>query len=596
MTEARGRAAPVIVEDVYVDRLRRLASLAADLGSDRIQAEATALAHRAAEGRFYVACVGQFKRGKSTLINALLGERILPVGVLPVTSVPTVLRYGRSRVARVQLAGKKRIEIPLEDLPQFVSEELNPENRKGVVGVEVFASSPFLAQGMCFVDTPGLGSVFAGNAAATRAFVPHIDAAIIVLGADPPISGEELSLVSEIAQQVENFVVVLNKADKASADERAAAKSFTARMLEDRLGRPVGSIYEVSAEERLANQPANRDWEKFAAALEKLVSESGHDLARAAGERGFARLAAEVGATISGERAALVRPLEESELHIGNLRRTISEAERSLRELSYLFSAEEHRISDLFLDRRKKFLATAMPAANSDFASQLKALPRRAGPKFRREVFCAAQSVAQLHVQPFLANEQAAAEQEYRGVALRFASIGNNFLAKLAASGVPELARLPGAIDPQLGFCVPSRFTFEQLLHVALPASPLRYIADMFLGIAQAHAMIEKQAQSFLAYLMEMNSTRVQSDIVNRVQESRSRLEVEIRELLRDVMQIAESALTRARTARTEGASAVEAALSRLAHAEESLNALRAYSQPSLPIGSPSGGGAGVVK
>ena len=184
--------------------LNRLATLARDLGSDRVSNEAIELAQRVAEGRYYVACVGQFKRGKSTLLGALLGERILPTGVLPITTVPTVVRYGTSRGARVRLQGGTWKDIAPEELTQYVSEEDNPENTKGVVGVEVFCPSPLLAYGMSFVDTPGLGSVFAENTAATQAFVPHIDAAIVVVGADPPIAGEELKLVEEVGKQVRN--------------------------------------------------------------------------------------------------------------------------------------------------------------------------------------------------------------------------------------------------------------------------------------------------------------------------------------------------------------------------------------------------------
>ena len=48
------------------------------------------------------------------------------------------------------------------------------------------------------MDTPGLGSVFSGNSATTQAFIPHIDAALVVVGADPPIAGEELTLVEAV--------------------------------------------------------------------------------------------------------------------------------------------------------------------------------------------------------------------------------------------------------------------------------------------------------------------------------------------------------------------------------------------------------------
>jgi len=94
------------VQDAPADAtLARLAELAEELGSEQIKEDAAALAQRVTEGRFYVACIGQFKRGKSTLLNALLGDRILPAGILPLTMVPTVVRYGRSRSARVRFSG-----------------------------------------------------------------------------------------------------------------------------------------------------------------------------------------------------------------------------------------------------------------------------------------------------------------------------------------------------------------------------------------------------------------------------------------------------------------------------------------------------------
>ena len=76
------------------------------LGEGSIGADVRQLVARINEGRFFVACVGQFKRGKSTLLDALVGEPILPTGVVPVTTVPTVLRYGNQRTARVLIDNK----------------------------------------------------------------------------------------------------------------------------------------------------------------------------------------------------------------------------------------------------------------------------------------------------------------------------------------------------------------------------------------------------------------------------------------------------------------------------------------------------------
>src|ERR1700683_5266044 len=188
-------------------RLLRLADLAEELETVPVAEEARELAARISEGRFYVACVGQFKRGKSTLINALIGAPIVPTGFIPVTAVPTVIRFGERLSARVRLLDGSWNEIPVSELKQYVTEELNPENKKHVQGAEAFVPSPLLSSGMCIVDTPGLGSVFTGNSAATQAFIPHIDAALVVVGADPPLAGEELVLVEAVARHVQNLII-----------------------------------------------------------------------------------------------------------------------------------------------------------------------------------------------------------------------------------------------------------------------------------------------------------------------------------------------------------------------------------------------------
>ena len=571
----RGKAEVATPEGIDVgSTLQRLAEIAREFGSEWVAEDASGLAERLAEGRFYVACIGQFKRGKSTVLNALLGDSLLPTGVVPITAVPTVVRFGKTRTARVRFRGGSWLDVQPEELQQFVSEEHNPENSKGVAGVEVFVPSTLLATGMCFVDTPGLGSVFAGNTAATQAFIPHIDAALVIVGADPPIAGEELALVEEVGRQVHEVIVVLNKADRTSDSERKIAESFTRKVLEKRLGRPIGPIYEVSGTERLDHRGPERDWGKLVDALQGMIVESGRDILRRAGERGVHRLGEELLNIAFEERDALLRPIEESEQRIAVMRATIAEAERSLHDLSYLFMGDQHRLSDLFLSRRKAFLAENLPQAKAEFESELQDIPRRYGPRFRRRVMQLAQTVASRHVLPWLTTEQACAEGEYRQVAARFVNIGNDFLRKLAESDVPELARMPNALDPEQGFRVRSRFRFEGLINVAQPPSPLRYLADFVLGLVGAFSVIENEAREFLEYLVEMNSTRVQSDVVDRVQESKGQLEVEIRKLLHEVSQVAERALENARDAKALGAAAVEAKLARLRAREEEIQTL----------------------
>ncbi|MGD0416441.1 MAG: dynamin family protein [Terriglobales bacterium] len=556
--------------------LLRLAELAEEFDAEQVAADARSVAERASEGRFYVACIGQFKRGKSSVLNALVGDSLLPTGVVPVTAVPTIVRHGSRAAARVRFEAGGWRDIPVKTVDEYVSEEKNPENAKHVAALEIFVPSPLLATGMCFVDTPGLGSVFTGNTAATQAFIPHIDAALVVIGADPPLAGEELVLIEVVARHVQDLIIALNKADRTTDAERAAAVAFSRRQLEKRLQHPVQPFFEVSAAEQLEHRGTGRDWDKLVAALRHLVEGSGRRLIQAACERGLERISEQLLVIITEERQALQRPIEDSERRIAVMKQTIADAERSMRELAYLFMAEQQNLSDMFVDRHKAFLARVMPQASKEFDVALHSISGGLGPSYRRRVFREAQEVARRHIVPWLKPEQEEAEKEYRQVASRFVEMANEFLKKLANAGIPELARMPHALDPEGGFRVRSEFTFLDFIEVAQPASPLRWLADLILGLVGARSIIKDDARRFLARLLEFNSTRVQSDILNRVQESRGKLETEIRKLLHEVSRIAEQALARAKKVREEGAPAVEAELQRLDSLEQEVRALGA--------------------
>jgi predicted GTPase len=533
------------------------------------------LAARVSEGRFYLACIGQFKRGKSTLINALVGERILPVGFVPVTAVPTVIRYGAHKKARIQFRDGAWQQIDASDLDQYVSEEHNPENAKGVEGAEVFVPSDLLSTGMCLVDTPGLGSVFAGNTATTQAFIPHIDAALVVVGSDPPLAGEELVLVEAVGRQVQHLILVLNKADRASEAEKAAAVRFTKQVLEKRLHHSVGPVFEVSATDQLERRGPEREWGKLLAALELLVKDSGRQLIQAACERGIERLSEQLLAIINEEREALERPIEESERRIAMMKETIAQAERSMRDLGFLWMAEQQHLSDTFVDRHKKFLASVLPQASNEFERALHSTPRSFGPSYRRATMREAQEIARRYVLPWLRIEQDAGDQAYRKVAGRFVEMANDFLKKLAEAGIPELARMPHALDPETGFRTRSEFSFRDYIQIAQPSSPVRWLADLVLGLVWARGVIRGEGREFLDRLMEVNCSRVQNDVLNRVQESRGQLDVEIRKLLHEISRIAVEALTHAREARAAGTASVEAAVLRLDRLEREIVSLQ---------------------
>jgi len=553
------------------DRLLRIAGLAELFHNERIANDARSAAERIAEGRFYVACVGQFKRGKSTLLNALIGDSILPSGVVPVTAVPTILRFGQPYGARVRLQGGGWAEIAVDEIGQYVSEENNPQNRKGVAGLEVFVPSPLLSEGMCFVDTPGLGSVFEDNTAATHAFLPHIDAAVAVIGADPPISGDELNLVETVSNQVPQILFVLNKADRVTEAERAAAIGFARQVLENRLQRPIPSIFEISALDQIQKGGSQRDWNQLIDSLERLVQRSGQQLVRDAAVRCRRRLSGQLLIVIKEERDALTRPFEESEKRISQMRETVSQAVQSLNDLSFLFSGEQQRLSKNLSDRRNAFLDSTRSTAHAELDAALKSLPRSIGPRYRRSAMQAAQEVARHHVMPWLEGEKKNGEEAYRQIATRFTGLANDFLLRVRSFGKAELTYLPKELSAEEDFRTGSEFQFYDFVHVAVSASPALYVADLLLSFIGAHSVIDSNAHEFLDRLLETNSERVRNDLENRVAESRRQLEAEMRSMLRELSAVTERALSRARGAHAAGAAAVESSLRRLADAEAEL-------------------------
>ena len=544
-------------------RLRPLAAVATQLELTTLSAEVQAFAERVAAGLFYVACVGQFKRGKSSLLNALAAGAQLPTGVVPVTSVVTIVRYGRERHADVYLRSGDHKRVSIDELPAYVTESENPQNEKGVAVAEVFVPSELLASGMCLVDTPGIGSVSIENTAATEAFVPHIDAALVVLGSDPPISADELALVDAVARQTAELIFVLSKADRGTEAERREARAFCEAVLAERLGRPVPPMLEVSATEQLAGTAPPRDWSRLVSQLRNLAERAGSHLVQAAAERGAQVLGARVLREIGEREAALTRPLVESEKRIEALKKAAALAERSLGDLSYLLTAEQNKLHSAFAERQEHFLARLLPAARAEFEGAIRTLAVRSRAGRWREAHRAAQDIYRRLLENWRAEVQPVAEAMYRQATQRFIDLANDFVTRVAAEGSLSPGELPPMLAAERGFRAPSRLYFTELMYITT-RSPLRWFIDLFRLPKSFTTALERHALGYFEHLIVTNATRLTSDLDEQVLESRRRLEHELRERIRDIYRVAERALTRAQAQRQRGAAATREELARL--------------------------------
>jgi len=209
------------------------------------------LADRLDSARLRVLVAGEAKRGKSTLVNAMLGREVLPAGVVPLTSVPaTVTQASSAEAVEVAFTDGRRDSFPLTALPDFGTERGNPGNSRNVASLWVRLDAPILARGVEIVDMPGTGSVHAHNTAAADAALPSMDAAIFVLTADPPVSAAERELLRRVSGLSVALFIVLNKADYLDDVSLAEAHEFTTRVVADVTGRPQ-RVYPVSARRAL---------------------------------------------------------------------------------------------------------------------------------------------------------------------------------------------------------------------------------------------------------------------------------------------------------------------------------------------------------
>jgi GTP-binding protein EngB required for normal cell division len=213
---------------------------------------------RLEEGRLRVAVLGQFKRGKSTLLNALLGVPLLPTGITPVTAIPTFIKAGPKTAARITFKGGKEPLLSSDEaeiraiLEQHISETGNPRNRLGVESVELEARSEFLDQGITLADTPGVGSTFLHQTQAAEAVLTECDVAVFVVSADPPITGAEVSYLAKVQQLIPKIFFALNKIDLLESRERGIAERFLANVLQEQpaIAQPA-RIFCVSARQGL---------------------------------------------------------------------------------------------------------------------------------------------------------------------------------------------------------------------------------------------------------------------------------------------------------------------------------------------------------
>lgn len=228
------------------------AAQAIDTKDSDLQSAARELLARLADDRFNLMLIGRFSRGKSTLVNALLGAAYLPTGILPLTSVITTVRYGsQTQVVLNFTESRRRQEIPLARLPEYVTQQANPGNVKNVAYAEVELPVELLRRGLFFVDSPGLGSAILENTETTERFLPEADAFVLITSYESPLSEEEDRALRRIREAGKPLFVIVNKQDTVKEAERRQVLDYVRTRLADFAFPREPKVFSVSARDGL---------------------------------------------------------------------------------------------------------------------------------------------------------------------------------------------------------------------------------------------------------------------------------------------------------------------------------------------------------
>ncbi|HEX5422092.1 MAG TPA: dynamin family protein [Candidatus Acidoferrales bacterium] len=202
------------------DLLNRIEGVVTKRGLVEFRSPIAAIVDRIEDRSFEIAVFGRVSSGKSSLLNGILASDILPVGVTPITAVPTRIRYALSRSITVWFAEHPPQTYEAGQLAEFATEQRNPGNTKHVMRIVLSLPAERLREGVTFVDTPGLGSLATSGAAETLAYLPRCDLGVVLIDGGTTLAPEDLRTIEMLQEAAIPVHVLLSKADLLAPSDR----------------------------------------------------------------------------------------------------------------------------------------------------------------------------------------------------------------------------------------------------------------------------------------------------------------------------------------------------------------------------------------
>jgi len=503
------------------------------------------------EGYFNLAVLGQFKRGKTTLINALLGSPLLPTAVVPLTSIITLIKYGKNLHIEVLFKNRVRKEITLEELPDYVTERGNPENQKGVQCVEVHYDSPYLRDGVQIIDTPGIGSTYQHNTDVTYNYLSKVDAAVFLVGVDPPISQVEYDFLNDIRKHVNKIFFLQNKIDQMDEEDRAESLEFTKQVIEERIGLKDIKIFPISAKRALEGR-LNNDQEglnnslilDFEKALNDfLIKEKGKALISSALSNTLKILSDEM-MSIELEVKAISMPLEELKKKIDEFNIQKEKIRQDKEDFDYLLKGEKEKLISVLESDLKSFVEAKAP----ELIKKMEEHYKKHGDKGKIELTKAIDQAMRQEVEN-LFNEWRILEEDklsqgFENISRRFSSKANEIITyiKRLSSDIFDIKveTFSGVETLTTESCF--HYRIESLFDTNLALEVLPFALPGFLFRRMAFSRMIEQGREEL----DRNAGRIRHDFVERIEKSLENFRNELVSKIDATLSGIESALERA--------------------------------------------------
>jgi len=485
------------------------------------------LSSKLSEQAFNLVAAGQFKRGKSSVINALLGEPLVPAGVVPLTSVITIIQSGATAAAYATLRYGERRAIPIAELGEYVTERGNPANAKSVERVVIEHPSPWLADGVRLVDTPGIASVYEHNTDETRKYLPQADAVLFIASVDQPVSRAELDFLRDIRRYAGKIFCLLNKTDYLRPHELQESLAFSVQAIREALGTEEVPVFAVSARLALegkmggdAESLSRSGFPAFERALRAFMAQEKTDAWLRSLGRGLERLLTQTRFALDLESKALIEPLDHIEANLTLFRQEKERAERSRADYCVLLEADARALlkQDIEpkLEEFKHAQKAGIRAAIERWVGELRALPSRKLQAALEERKVAAIRAA---YDDWLAQEDIAISRAFQRLCARF-------WASLQES-VDELLRRSSelfAVDFDRADSEP-RWTAESGFYYKFWYEPtslkiLSSSAVLMLPKRIAAPLIARRAQASAVELIEVQAGRIRYDLDERLKKS----------------------------------------------------------------------------